>query len=639
MKNQLAIFLFTISVLANSAALTAQDISKALSDEVERKASAQSIQNKNTEAQHGVAPVNDNYAFAQPIVVGLADTITITGDNTQATKEVNEPDHADNSGGRSLWYTLTSPTSKVVEIRTISPATTFDTTLAVYKGELLPFLKPLVSNDDCYSAECTTRSRVRLKMEAGVVYRMAVDGYNGGVATAAGSFTLTIDQQQVAYEFDDIETAYDLGTITKASIGATNHFGTGQPGEPAHSEGTIGNKSVWYRFRVLNTRAMTASVKEDFMNEIAVYQSSVPNPTFEQLTKLDDSNDHTGFGGDLSECTFMAYSAYYYFVALDYDENGNGDGSTGNFQLRLTPTKMRYGMRISRWDAFSSMTVFRPQNGTWYSLTADNPASAQYRDFGLASDNPVPADYNGDDISDIAVTRNSNGLKHWYFLHQNGNQANYSTIQWGLSSDKEIVGDFDRDGRADPTVLRNQNGNLVWYVRLSLTGGLRNFVFGLPNDRPVLGDFDGDGATEVAVVRDTPLGLVWYMLMSNNNLGYSQLKVVTHGLAGDLPAVQDFDGDGKSDIASFRQSNGTWYILRSGSGQLQVTPFGLPNDVPQPADFDNDGKSELVLFRPATGVWYVWYSSNNTQKAVAWGQPGDKPLASMNRFSLPDSDE
>ena len=76
MKNQLAIFLFTISVLANSAALTAQDLSKALSDEVERKASAQGIQNKNTEAQHGVAPVNDNYAFAQPIVVGLADTIT-----------------------------------------------------------------------------------------------------------------------------------------------------------------------------------------------------------------------------------------------------------------------------------------------------------------------------------------------------------------------------------------------------------------------------------------------------------------------------------------------------------------------------------------------------------------------------------
>ena len=50
-------------------------------------------------------------------------------------------------------------------------------------------------------------------------------------------------------------------------------------------------------------------------------------------------------------------------------------------------------------------------------------------------------------------------------------------------------------------------------------------------------------------------------------------------------------------------------------------------DVPIAEDFDNDGKTELAVVRPSTGTWYIRYSSLGynigSVGAFQWGLPDD----------------
>jgi hypothetical protein len=137
--------------------------------------------------------------------------------------------------------------------------------------------------------------------------------------------------------------------------------------------------------------------------------------------------------------------------------------------------------------------------------------------------------------------------------------------------------------------------------------------------RPVQ-DFDGDGKTDLAVFR--PGEGNWYILQSQNNL----MKVVNFGLNGDLPVAEDYDGDKRSDIAVYRPSEGNWYRINSSDGLFSVANFGLSEDKPVPADFDGDGKTDIAVYRPASGVWHRLNSIDGSYHAVHFGTSEDKPV-------------
>lgn len=576
----------------------------------------------------GSAPSNDNFQSATPIVAA-GGSASVTTDNFNATKQAGEPNHAENVGGKSVWFSFTPTETRAYRINTVD--TTLDTLLAVYKGDSINNLQRVGYNDDC-NLQCGGGSTVDLMLVAGTTYHIAVDGYSDGAAAGEGSFKLVLLETTPPLH-DNLGNAYNLGTAHAGSIAGTNYGASLEAGEPKHyNNSNPGAKTVWYRWDPTGDFSARIQLHANFVTLMAVYSlDSGINPSFGQLTPVSVSlDDNQDYNNSRNQVRFFAQNNKTYYIAVG-TYNDIVSVPEGNFQLTFGGNPFRYTTDLESRDDKASISVFRPSDGVWYSL-ADLTGSQKYWKWGTSGDTPVPADYDGNGLTDLAVVRNENGAKIWYIESAVGFLY---PVQWGLATDKAVVGDFDRDGRADLTVIRNSPNGFVWYVRQSSNGQMRTFNFGTTGDRPVLGDFDGDRFTDVAVTRNTQFGIVWYILKSGFNTGstYTQTQVVQFGTTPDATAAEDFDGDGKTDIAVFRPSNGTWYVLRSGTGELQITQFGAAGDKPQPADYDGDGKADLGLFRPSTGQWFFWMSRTNAQKVINWGKTGDIPVSSMNTLS------
>ena len=140
------------------------------------------------------------------------------------------------------------------------------------------------------------------------------------------------------------------------------------------------------------------------------------------------------------------------------------------------------------------------------------------------------------------------------------------------------------------------------------------YVFGMSGDVPVLRDYDGDGKVDVAVYRNGE----WFILRSSDG----RMTSLGWGIAQDIPVPRDYDGDGKADIAVYR--NGEWFILRSSDGGMTSLGWGIAQDIPVPADYDGDGKTDIAVYR--NGEWFILRSSDGGMTSLGWGIAQDIPV-------------
>jgi hypothetical protein len=239
---------------------------------------------------------NNNFAN-RTVLSGTS--VTTTGSNSGASKETGEPNHGGNSGGKSVWWTWTAPSSGSVTIDTAG--SNFDTLLSVYTGSAVSSLTTVASNDDDWAAGLTT-SKVSFNAVAGTTYQIAVDGYGG----MAGNIALHVN----------------LATGTPAAPAA--------PTNVAASDGTFSDK-----VQVTWTASAGASAYE-------VWRGTTNSSA--SATKIS--------AGDVSGATFddttaVAGTTYYYFVKAKNAGGTSGfSGSNSGYRAVAVNNNNAFANRI-----------------------------------------------------------------------------------------------------------------------------------------------------------------------------------------------------------------------------------------------------------------------------------------------------
>ncbi len=120
----------------------------------------------------------------------VGSTGQIDGSNAGATKEVGEPNHAERTGGRSVWISWTAPTNGLVTFTTAGSS--FDTLLGIYylkSGTNSPLLRLQDIADGEDDGPLLTSS-AQCGVKAGQTYEIAVDGYRGATGTISLAWNL-----------------------------------------------------------------------------------------------------------------------------------------------------------------------------------------------------------------------------------------------------------------------------------------------------------------------------------------------------------------------------------------------------------------------------------------------------------------
>ena len=281
-------------------------------------------------------------------------------------------------------------------------------------------------------------------------------------------------------------------------------------------------------------------------------------------------------------------------------------------------------------DGSADHFLWRPGANTWLIRSSGGPSF--FHQFGDESSmDEAPGDYDGDGKGDIATFDDSTAT--WSRIESSTGAV--VTQVFGQPNDFPVQRDYDGDGKTDLAVVRPVGGDLIWEVLRSSNGvpttlggacGFQDTDFEAP------GDYDGDGLFDAAVQRLNPGPQTSTFIICCSSGG---TQSIPWGTDLDFNNIADYDGDGKSDIAVTTAGVGgalVWNIRRSSDSTQMSIPWGLiTEDDPVQNDYNGDGRAEIAVYRRDEARFYVLDPINGGVNLVPWGRPDDYPLA--NYFS------
>ena len=172
--------------------------------------------------------------------------------------------------------------------------------------------------------------------------------------------------------------------------------------------------------------------------------------------------------------------------------------------------------------------------------------------------------------------------------------------------------------RLETVRIRNNN------IYVSAAEGIYKIVPIVTQARPI-NDYDGDGKSDLVVYDDASGSWYAYSLSRDEPIIWDH----AWGWQGAQTVQGDYDGDGISDLCVYNQNDGTWYAWSHTRQDFIIwgVEWGWPGAIPVPGDYDGDGIYDLALFDSLSGNWYIRTISGTVLAwEKQWGWQGANPV-------------